>query len=159
MKKIIPLLSLILALSTTSALAIDLNKIADAVDSVSSQNDQKNGQKKPLANLDENLLNGVVSKVEERINKITDKLEGRVTKYEKKFDEYEGKIDKAEKATDRIIKTIESVDASKIQQIAMTAKHVAIGVAVVFLVLIVLLVLVLVQLVRVGCLLKRMKDK
>lgn len=151
MKKItLLLLAVIFSLSSTHVLALDLDKLANAVGGGSSKEDTKNPQKK--SGFEDQLF----GKVEEKVEKITDRLESRLDKYEKKFDEYEEKIDKAEKATDRIVATINSLDSSKLHEYAKYAKIAAIAVTSVFGLLLLLLILVSVQLMKANCRLKKM---
>ncbi len=153
MKKVISLLALILALSVTSVWAVDLNKIANAVGNVATNDNQKNDQKNSglvFAKLEENLIEGSIAKAEGKLGKIIDRIEGKVARYEEK-------ADKAEKVSDNILQIIESLDSAKVHRLVTIAKYVAITVAAVILILIVLLVLVFVELLKVNSRLKKIE--
>jgi hypothetical protein len=141
MKKIsLAALTLIFSLACNSASALNLDKLADAV------NDSGNGSKK--ASVLDKAFDDVTEKLEKKVEKVTEKLE-------KRLDKYEEKIEKAEEATDKVVKLVDSLDASKLKEYAALAKTVAIIVAAVFGLFILLLIAVFVQLLKVNKTLKK----
>ncbi len=157
-------MSLALSLLSQRVFAIDLDKIAGAVENIASnQNGTKNPSKKsnsPLSGIQNEILDnvdGVTAKLEEKLNKVTQRIESRVERYEKKFDEYEQKMDKLEKTANKVIDSVNNFDSSQIAKYLTIAKYAAIGFVSLFLLFIVLLILVFVQLIRVSSLLKNNK--
>ncbi len=140
-----------LALSVNQAFAIDLDKLAGAVQSATAGNNNQKNSGLPLGNIQDQLL----GKVEEKINKVTDRIEGRIEKYEKKFDAYEKKIDKAEKATDQVIKTMEKFNQSEIANYIVMAKYAAIAFAIIFISSFVMLIVIFMNSIKTKRLLRK----
>ena len=112
MKKIIALILTTLVLSSNQAFALDLDKIAGAVNAAAGGGSGQQKKGSPLASIQDN----VVGKLEEKINKVTDRIEQKVENYEKKFDEYGKKLDEAEKAVDKVTKTINNFQLAQFEK-------------------------------------------